>query len=166
MPELGCRPSHRICGPAWPRRLASVAIIGLLAGACSFDSGAGHASGAIPTLPTPVHASTGLPATPLPNGQFRGRADSGPVEHGRVYRYELYTHCGLARSHVDVDGSFWEPVEAGPDGNPPAGFGNPTDIGTIVISAADPGHLTYTSARGIEATFRRAAQTIDFVPCA
>ena len=70
---------------------------------------------AMPTLrPDPP----GSVATPHPNGRYRSSSRSERIEHGRPYRYRLDSHCGLARSHVDIDGSFWEPVEPGPTGNP------------------------------------------------
>jgi hypothetical protein len=106
------------------------------------------------------------PAIPLASGRFRDTSGSAPLEHGRTYRYTLLTHCGLGRSHIDVDGSFWEPLEPGPIANPPPGFSNPTDEGTLVIPTDSPDRLVYTSSTGVQATFRRAGRTLDFYPCA
>jgi hypothetical protein len=50
---------------------------------------------------------------------------------GRPYR--LYTHCGI--EWAKIDGTFWRakhPLSDG-SGNPPAGWGNPVQDGTLVV---------------------------------
>jgi hypothetical protein len=48
-------------------------------------------------------------------------------------RYQLYTHCGI--EWAKIDGTFWRakhPLSDG-SGNPPAGWGNPFQDGTLVF---------------------------------
>jgi hypothetical protein len=54
--------------------------------------------------------------------------------------YQLYTHCGI--EWTKIDGTFWRaehPLSDG-SGNPPAGWDNPFQNGTLVL-------VTPTSAR-------------------
>jgi hypothetical protein len=113
----------------------------------------------------PPAGSTSAPI-PLKNGFFREQAQSGHLERDRMYLYRLYTHCGLDRSHVDLDGSYWNPEDESSDPNPPAGLGNPTDQGTVVITSTDPDRLVFTSQKGVVVAFQRAGQSLDFAPCA
>jgi hypothetical protein len=51
---------------------------------------------------------------------------------GRPYR--LFTHCGI--EWAKIDGTFWRakhPLTDG-NGNPPAGWGNPFQEGTLVLT--------------------------------
>ena len=88
---------------------------------------------------------------PLGNGQFRFYPHSGHADLGVAYRFQLYTHCGLdAPTAMDFDGSFWDPMGPGPasDGsrNPPSGYGNPIDQGTITLIS--PTRAQYRSHTG------------------
>ena len=50
--------------------------------------------------------------------------------------YQLYTHCGI--EWAKIDGTFWrakQPLSDG-SGNPPAGWGNPYQNGTLVLTGA------------------------------
>lgn len=64
----------------------------------------------------------------------------------------LYTHCGV--EWAPVDGVWWQtdPLDDG-NANPPAGWGNPFDAGTLTVQADDT--ATYTSDTGIDVEFRR-----------
>jgi hypothetical protein len=64
--------------------------------------------------------------------------------------YRLYTHCGI--EWAKIKGTFWRaehPLSDG-NGNPPAGWGNPFE----------PGTLTFTNAK--TARFTSAAGTVIF----
>jgi hypothetical protein len=86
---------------------------------------------------------------------------------GDPQAFTLYTHCGLGWSAVDYDGAFWEATGPGPlddgAGNPPAGFGNPFDEGTIVRLDAD--HAMYRSSGGVVLMFRRLEQRPEMRAC-
>jgi hypothetical protein len=53
------------------------------------------------------------------------------THRGRPYR--LYTHCGIQWARID--GTFWgatQPLSDG-NGNPPSGWGNPIQDGTLTF---------------------------------
>lgn len=69
--------------------------------------------------------------------------------------YQLYTHCGIERANIA--GTLWRathPLSDG-SGNPPAGWGNPVQQGTLVIL----GHGTarFDSSAG-SVTFHRTSR--------
>jgi hypothetical protein len=74
----------------------------------------------------------------------------------RPARYALYTHCGI--TWAKIRGTFWrarEPSSDG-DGNPPPGWGNPYQIGTLeLIGAKTP---VFRSPAG-QVTFDRTPRT-------
>lgn len=95
---------------------------------------------------------------PLGNGLFRYFPRSGRVSLGVSYQFQLYTHCGLDWPQaMDFDGSFWDPIGPGPasdgNGNPPVGFGNPIDRGTITLIS--PTLAQYRSSTGTMMQWRR-----------
>ena len=81
-----------------------------------------------------------------PQGSAGGGVDFGPRPHegppygpgaeiGQPYEYELYTHCGILSA--EFDGREWDatpPLTDG-SGNPPEGWGNPSDHGTMTLLA-------------------------------
>src|SRR4030081_3022594 len=75
------------------------------------------------------------------------------ADAGRPYR--LYTHCGI--EWAKIDGTFWRAKHPLSDGsaNPPAGWGNPFQDGTLVF-------VTPTTARfgfpGGTVTFERTSR--------
>jgi hypothetical protein len=75
---------------------------------------------------------------------------------GVEYRYTLYTHCGLD-GNVDFDASLWDFAGPGPadDGshNPPPGFDNPYDHGTMKLISKDMAE--YRSAYDLVVRYRR-----------
>jgi hypothetical protein len=100
--------------------------------------------GSSPSLSPPPDAAT----TPLPNGFTRVSPSSRPGAVGEVAPFRLWTHCGLENAVIDFGGTLWD--VAGFPGrypNPPQGFGNPDDQGTI--SRTGPGSARYVSASGV-----------------
>lgn len=81
--------------------------------------------------------------------------------------FELYTHCGLDRSLIEFDGSFWEAQGPGPlsdgSGNPPPGFGNPFDRGSIARTGIDT--AVFVSSGGVRLELVRLDRRPDLVPC-
>ena len=75
---------------------------------------------------------------------------SRPDAPARAIPYQLYTHCGIEWARIK--GTFWRAQRALSDGNgnPPAGWGNPFQHGT----------LTFTNAK--TARFTSAAGTVIF----
>src|SRR5207302_11112938 len=93
-----------------------------------------HPVSALVPMPLPPSIG-GRDSVPVADGKYLFYPRSASVIQGDVYRFSLYTHCGLDTPvALDFDGSFWDPTGPGPasDGSaPPAGFDNPYDNGTI-----------------------------------
>jgi hypothetical protein len=123
------------------------------------------ASSAVRSLPPPGGS---VARQPLGNGQYRVFPQSGRATVGVSYQIQLFTHCGLDwPGVVDFDGTFWDPVGPGPasDGsaNPPAGFGNPYDHGTITLIS--PTLARYRSTIGGMMQWSRHAGPLISAPC-
>jgi hypothetical protein len=141
------------------RRTIAAATLLLLA-ACA--GRAGPVAGPDPSpvrTPQPVWSST-----PLPNGMWRTWPASSPARPGVAYAFTLYTHCGLDHS-VDFDESLWKSIGPADDGqgNPPAGFNNPFDEGTMTLEAGDV--AVFRGAHGGEARFSRFDGPKDIPGC-
>jgi hypothetical protein len=122
-------------------------------------------SSGVRSLPPQVNS---IAPQPVGNGQFRFYPRSGHADLGVAYRFQLYTHCGLdAPTAMDFDGSFWDPVSPGPtsdgSGNPPAGYGNPYDQGTITLIS--PTRAQYRSRSGMVSQWNRQAGAQIASPC-
>jgi hypothetical protein len=112
-------------------------------------------SSGVRSLPPQVGTIAPLP---LGYGHFRTFPSSGRVSVGVTYRFQLNTHCGLDWPQaMDFDGSFWDPIGPGSvsdgNGNPPNGFGNPIDRGTITLIS--PTLAQYRSSTGTVMQWRR-----------
>jgi hypothetical protein len=70
---------------------------------------------------------------------------------GVPYSFDLYTHCGIL--WANFDGRYWaaDPPLTDGNGNPPAGWGNPTDHGTMEL--VSPNEALYRSDSGMTARF-------------
>jgi len=82
------------------------------------------------------------------------------VHTSRAYR--LYTHCGIG--WAKIDGTFWlatPPVSDG-HGNPPRGWGNPFQDGTLRLTT--PATAYFTSPAGT-VMFRRTSVTRTPIIC-
>ncbi len=82
---------------------------------------------------------------------------------GRAIPYNLYTHCGVSEAHVA--GLYYVAVHPLSDGSgdPPAGWGNPYDPGTMTLVSATEavftdgvGHSVVFEVRPGAKTFLRA----------
>lgn len=141
--------------------IAVAGLIAILAAAVIFEI----ASAGARALPPQIGA---VDPQPVGNGQFRFFPHSGRVTVGVPYRFQLYTHCGLDYPlAVDFDGSFWDPIGPGPasdgSGNPPTGYGNPFDQGTMTLIS--PTLTQYTSSGGRVMQFTRHAGPEISSPC-
>jgi hypothetical protein len=74
------------------------------------------------------------------------------VEIGQPYPYTLYTHCGIRSAYFDGRRWIAEPILSKDNVNPPAGWGNPFDRGSMELVAEDLARFTSTS--GLAAEFR------------
>ena len=110
----------------------------------SADPAAGSAgsydSAAVPAGALPAHPEVGVP-----------------------YLLDLYTHCGVFGA--DVGGTWFAldpPLVAAPAG-PPAGWGNPDQPGTLVLTSRD--EAVFTDEVGHELVLRAAPQSARPGPC-
>ena len=97
------------------------------------------------------------PGVPTENGKRTAPPVAAPVENGLVgaeigvqYPFKAYTHCGLDSAQINDE--VWL-FEGQPTGNPPPGFDNPVDAGSIVLIDTD--HATYTSSHGVTVKLTR-----------
>ena len=100
-----------------------------------------------------VAAGCGSPAT-------ASRPPAGGADRGHPYR--LYTHCGIQWARID--GVFWRatrPLFDG-NGNPPPGWGNPFQEGTLVFKSRTTAEFSSPAGR---VTFKRTARTRPPVIC-
>jgi hypothetical protein len=74
-------------------------------------------------------------------------------EIGVEYEFTVYTHCGL--DTATIDGEIWL-FEGEPGVNPPPGFRNPMDAGTIVF--IDEDHAVFTSSGGVDIGLTRGGE--------
>jgi hypothetical protein len=67
---------------------------------------------------------------------------SARAEQGKVYEFNLYTHCGVD-FEVDFDGSYWDLATLA---NLPSTVGNPAQHGTMKL--VDTNHARFTFEGG------------------
>ncbi len=93
----------------------------------------------------------------------RPRILNGEPIIGVPYLVTVYTHCGLR--HVEFDHSDWAiSGDLGDGVNPPPGFGNPVDQGTVTLITHDT--ATYRSQKGVERRLTRDAGLPSVQGCA
>jgi hypothetical protein len=92
---------------------------------------------------------------PVPASPDRTSMSEATVSLGRSH-YRLYTHCGI--EWALIDGAYWHadrPLSDG-HGNPPSGWGNPFQDGTLIL--LDQSTATFTASAGSVA-LRRTDRT-------
>ena len=121
------------------RSAVLLAALALAFSACS-DGSEGRASEDIATLELPY----------------------GPgVEVGETYDYVLFVHCGVRWARLD--GVWWKTdLFADSDKNPPDGWGNPYDEGTMTI--LDERTADYVGGAEMTVRFQRT-DLVDAPPC-
>ncbi|MDA0263475.1 MAG: hypothetical protein O3A93_04945 [Chloroflexi bacterium] len=106
-------------------------------------------------------AGTTATATPSPMPTAAPLSEAAPAEIGVRYAHRLYTHCGIR--YADFDGRRWLADPALGDANPPPGWGNPFDPGTIELLAED--RAMFISHSGERAFFIPAPEDYPFRIC-
>jgi hypothetical protein len=103
------------------------------------------ASGALLLLLTV--AGCGSATTPI------GSQASAASASSRVMQaFDLYTHCGIREAKIGSDFYAASPVLDDGNGNPPTGWGNPGQIGTMAVYGNGTAH--FSAPGGLEADFR------------
>lgn len=115
-------------------------------------------------MPTPTPTIPGDPVvtcTARPQGPPCGPG----AELGKLYPFALYTHCGVRSAYFDGRRWIADPVLSDESGNPPPGWGNPSERGTMVLVKEDLARFTSTS--GNTAEFRPLPEGEDYPwgPC-
>ena len=85
--------------------------------------------------PSAVRRPESLALVCWPNAE---RPPCGPgAEVGTEYEHQLYTHCGI--EYTQFDGRLWLAQPPLHDGyrNPPAGWGNPSQLGFVELVGVD-----------------------------
>lgn len=87
--------------------------------------------------------------------------DGVPAEIGVRYSYDLYTHCGIRSANFDGRRWLADPILG--DANPPPGWGNPIDPGTMELVSKD--RALFLSHSGESAFFIPAPEDYEFKLC-
>ena len=105
---------------------------------------------------------TSIPtATPAPMPTAAPTLAGAPAEIGVRYSHSLYTHCGIR--YANFDGRRWlaDPILG--EANPPPGWGNPFDSGTMELVSKDRAMFLSHSAE--RAYFIPAPENYQFKLC-
>ena len=116
---------------------------------------------------TPAPTPTPSPRTTATSCTGREEAPPcGPrVEIGNPYPYALYTHCGIRSAYFDGRRWIADPVLSVDNVNPPPGWGNPSDKGSMELVAEDLAR--FTNKDGLVAEFRPLPEGSEYPwgPC-
>jgi hypothetical protein len=110
---------------------------------------------------TRAGTSGGLAEAPAGPGAVLAAPPSPQV--GDTYPVDLLTHCGVVGT--DIGGAWFAaevPLVDGP-GNPPPGWDNPYQRGTLTLLAAD--EAVFRDDSGHEVRFRAAGESARPAPC-
>lgn len=86
-----------------------------------------------PEMTRPAPATADAPGGSTTAGPAATSSATGDVE--ATTPYDLLTHCGVREALIDNNYYVASPVLDDGNGNPPPGWGNPYDSGTITINA-------------------------------
>jgi len=85
------------------------------------------------------------------------------VAVGQSMPYSLYTHCGILSIELNGHTYYAQPPLGHGSGNPPPGWGNPYDDGTL--TTVDVHHAEFRHPAGHAATFTDTpAEAIPAIP--
>jgi hypothetical protein len=85
-------------------------------------------------------------APPLAGGTTPSR-----VQTGHTISYRLFTHCGVHSAEVNGNTFFAQPPLDDGNGNPPPGWGNPFDNGSLTL--VDQHTAVFRDSAGHAVTF-------------
>jgi hypothetical protein len=69
-----------------------------------------------------------------------------------IKRFDLYTHCGVREVRIGSDFYYASPVLDDGNGNPPSGWDNPYQMGTMTVFG--DGNAHFSAPGGLEADFQ------------
>jgi hypothetical protein len=106
----------------------TIASAGALA-ACGGGQAACRTPPSVSSAPATQPAATPLP----PEAVFHPNPASAPVSIGSSEPFQIYTHCGVTYADFDGKSFYADPILDDGSGNPPNGWGNPFDNGTMTL---------------------------------
>ncbi len=94
-------------------------------------------------------------------------AQVGPVSLrvGESATISLYTHCGILAVTINGMAFYADPPLSDGNGNPPSGWGNPTDIGTVTLTTATTADFTDSKGNRAHFTSAPAGPAPTILPC-
>jgi hypothetical protein len=92
-------------------------------------------------------AGCGSSTTPSP-----ARDPSAGASSRVTQAFDLYTHCGIGEAKIGGDFYTASPVLDDGNGNPPPGWGNAGQLGTMTVRGNGTAH--FSAPHGLEADFR------------
>lgn len=87
------------------------------------------------------------------------------LKPGESATYALYTHCGVLEVTINGTPYYADPPLSDGNGNPPAGWGNPMDIGQITLTTATTADFRDASGHRAHFTSRPAGPTPTIQVC-
>jgi hypothetical protein len=135
------------------RGLLAVVVVGLLT-ACTSDSPDASPTASGEPLPSPTATSK---VEELEGDRFRVWPVSAPVDDDTAYEFTVYTHCGVAQSPIDFDGSMWD--YDGPKRSN-AGLDDPEAEGVIRLTADDTAEFVAPDGARLELTRMDGPKTV------
>jgi hypothetical protein len=154
--------------------LVAAAVVAVVSGTVWFL--AGHGEEASTAASAPIGTASGDEAAPgaadasaapeesAPAATGGALGVPAPAEVGVAYPFDLYTHCGIVGA--DVAGTWFAaapPLVEGA-GNPPAGWGNPYQRGTLTLLTSS--EALFRDDAGHELRLRAAPESERPGPCA
>jgi hypothetical protein len=180
--ELPARPAAGARVPAAPQpmhrrwrapALVAAAVVAVVSGTVWLV--AGQVEEGSVAASAPVSTDAGNDAAQGPAAASAAPEESGtsvtggqlvvpaPAEVGVAYPFDLYTHCGVRGA--DVAGTWFaaDPPLVEGAGNPPAGWGNPYQRGTLTLLT--PSEALFLDDAGHELRLRAAPESARPGPC-
>jgi hypothetical protein len=92
------------------------------------------------------------------------QAPSASARTQVIQSFDLYTHCGVREAKIGSDFYAASPVLADSGMNPPTGWGNPGQVGTMTVYGNGTAH--FSAPGGLEADFHlRPGATTWLMTC-
>lgn len=95
--------------------------------------------------------ASAVPGQPLNSPAARNVGATNP--------YDLYTHCGIREARIGNDYYVASPILDDGQGNPPAGWGNPSASGTMTINPDNTADFRDTAGHRAHFVLRPGATT-------
>jgi hypothetical protein len=95
-------------------------------------------------------AGCGSSTPPAPSSPTSSPASRADVQ--TIPEFDLYTHCGVREARIGTVYYAASPVLDDGHGNPPPGWGNPGQVGSMTVRPDGTAH--FSASGGLQADFR------------